>query len=75
MIGKIIAVGILSLGFVSTAWADGMAAQKEASTAVVHAGFSSQSKDIAGVHLHLHHVVNCLVGEKGDGYYAKAGDP
>lgn len=75
MFRKIIAVAILSLGFISAAWADGMAAQKEASTAAMHAGFSSKSKDVAGVRLHLHHVINCLVGEKGDGFDPKAGDP
>ncbi|MEJ2061060.1 MAG: hypothetical protein P8Y64_11350 [Gammaproteobacteria bacterium] len=50
-------------------------AQQEISTAIEHAGFASQVKSTDKVHLHLHHVVNCLVGPQGSGFYAKAGDP
>lgn len=48
---------------------------KEMSTAIEHAGFAAKSKDIKHVHLHLHHVMNCLVGPKGLQFDAAAGDP
>ncbi len=50
-------------------------ATKEAATAAQHAGMASTSTDIAMVHHHLHHVVNCLVGAKGDGFDAKEANP
>ena len=75
MLKKIFALGILSLGLVSVAYAGDDTAKKEMSTAVMHAEFSAKSKEIAGVHLHLHHVVNCLVGEHGKQFDASAGDP
>ena len=31
--------------------------------------------DLATAHMHLHHVVNCLVGPSGKGFDAKAEDP
>ena len=34
-----------------------------------------KATDIATVHRHLHHVLNCLVGEKGEGFDAAAGNP
>ena len=37
----------------------------EITTAAQHAGLAAQSGDIAGVHTHLHHTVNCLVGPGG----------
>ena len=74
MLKKTVAIGVLCMGMAAAAFAAGPA-QKEMSTAVEHAGFSAKSKDISGVHLHLHHVVNCLVGEKGKQFDASAGDP
>jgi hypothetical protein len=50
-------------------------AQKEISTAVTHAGYAEEMTNVQKVHLHLHHVINCLVGPKGVGFDAKAGDP
>ncbi len=50
-------------------------AQKEISTALTHAGYAEQVTNVDKVHLHLHHVINCLVGTKGVGFDAKAGDP
>lgn len=64
----------LSAFLVTPAFAMGDA-QKEISTAIEHAGFASHVKSIKMVHLHLHHVVNCLVGPRGVGFYAPAGDP
>lgn len=50
-------------------------ARHEISTAIEHSGYASQVKSTAKVHLHLHHVVNCLVGPHGRGFYPPAGDP
>ena len=75
MFKTVIATMLLTGGLVASAFAADDVAIKQASTAVMHARFSSEAKDIAGVHLHLHHVVNCLVGKDGDGFDAGAGDP
>lgn len=47
----------------------------EIGTAIEHSGYASEVKTTAKVHLHLHHVVNCLVGPHGVGFYPAAGDP
>ncbi len=70
----LLAAGCLAVS--SAAMADAASsAMKQVATAVEHAHYSSQGKTAKVVHLHLHHVINCLVGAKGDGFYAKAGDP
>jgi hypothetical protein len=48
---------------------------KEMQTAMQHAGFAMQQDGLAGVHLHLHHTINCLVGPHGQGFDADAGNP
>jgi hypothetical protein len=63
---------LLSLSSTALAAANG---SKEVQTAIEHAGFASKSKTTNEVHLHLHHVINCLVGPKGEGYDIAAGDP
>lgn len=40
----------------------------EIANARMHAGLAAQAADVAGVHSHLHHALNCLVGPKGAGY-------
>jgi hypothetical protein len=40
----------------------------EITTAATHAGLAAQAADIEGVHTHLHHTVNCLVGPGGPGF-------
>jgi hypothetical protein len=47
----------------------------EVSTAGTHAGMAAASTDIKMVHMHLHHVVNCLVGSSGAGFDKSAGNP
>lgn len=49
--------------------------QQEIATALQHAEFSEQASQLSAIQLHLHHVVNCLVGEHGKQFYAAAGDP
>ena len=48
---------------------------KEVTTAATHAGLASAAKDMAGVQMHLHHTVNCLVGPKGDGFDTGVANP
>ena len=51
------------------------AAKKQVMTAEQHATFASKAENVDGTQLHLHHVINCLVGPGGDGFDAKAGNP
>lgn len=50
-------------------------AHKEISTAAQHAEFAVKGKNIGVVHQHLHHVINCIVGNGGAGFDAGAGNP
>jgi hypothetical protein len=47
----------------------------ETVNAATHAGLAAQAADINGVHTHLHHTLNCLVGPKGTGFDAKELNP
>ncbi len=49
--------------------------QGELSTAVTHAGFAGKYDSLQEVTMHLHHVVNCIVGSKDKMYDASAGNP
>ncbi len=40
-----------------------------------HAGYAAQSPDLDGVHMHLHHALNCLVGPNGSGFDPKQMNP
>jgi hypothetical protein len=52
-----------------------MGMAEELKTAITHAGFAAEYDTMKEVSTHLHHVVNCLVGE-GDPLYDKAaGNP
>ena len=50
-------------------------ARAEITNAAMHAGLAAKASDIAGVHTHLHHAVNCLVGPGGEGFDAKEMNP
>ena len=50
-------------------------AASEIVTAQTHAELAAQAADLAGVHMHLHHVVNCLVGPAGSGFDSKELNP
>ncbi len=50
-------------------------AHSEIVNAGVHAGLAVGSADIAGVHTHLHHALNCLVGPGGNGFAANEMNP
>lgn len=47
----------------------------EISTAATHATLAAQSAAVDGVHTHLHHTLNCLVGPSGTGFDAKQINP
>ena len=47
----------------------------EITTAATHANLAAQADSINGVHTHLHHVLNCLVGPAGSGFDAKELNP
>jgi hypothetical protein len=51
------------------------AASGQVATASAHAGMALGAADVATAHMHLHHVVNCLVGPSGKAFDAKAGNP
>ena len=55
------------LTFPIAAYAD---AASEIATAAQHAGFAAAAPNLAQTHMHLHHVVNCLVGPR-DGDFDK----
>ena len=48
---------------------------KEAATGEAHAAMAVNAATIEQVHMHLHHVVNCLVGPKGAEFDAKQANP
>jgi hypothetical protein len=60
-------------------WAGGASAaadaHKELQTATQHAGFAAKGKSVSESHMHLHHVINCLVGPSGQGFDAQIGNP
>jgi hypothetical protein len=56
----------------SAAFAD---VHSEIVNAAEHAGYAAAAADIAGVHAHLHHALNCLVGPGGNGFDAKEINP
>ena len=47
----------------------------EINNAASHAGLAAQAGNINGVHTHMHHALNCLVGPQGDGFDAKEMNP
>jgi hypothetical protein len=59
--------------FAATAFAVDLGS--EINNAQTHAGLAAQATDINGVHMHMHHALNCLVGPQGDGFDAKQMNP
>jgi len=64
---------LLSLPLLSVASQE-MASQ-QVKTAAEHADFASKSTKVQKVHVHLHHVINCLVGPGGKGFDKHAANP
>jgi hypothetical protein len=63
---------VAALALPTVAFADVSA---ELTVASNHAGMASKAAAIDTVHMHLHHVVNCLVGPSGKGFDAAPGNP
>jgi hypothetical protein len=51
------------------------ATAKQAATASAHAGMAMGASDLKTTRMHLHHVVNCLVGPGGKGFDAAEANP
>lgn len=47
----------------------------EVVNAETHAGLAAKAGALDGVHMHLHHTLNCLVGPSGTGFDAKQMNP
>jgi hypothetical protein len=57
------------------AFAAQMSLADELKTAITHAGFAEKYDSMNEVNLHLHHVVNCLVGANDPMFDKAAGNP
>jgi hypothetical protein len=66
---------VLAGGFAGTSCAQTHTAQKEIDTAHTHAMYAAEAPTVAVSHMHLHHVINCLVGPKGASFDTKQADP
>ncbi len=67
--------GLMGLPLMASAAGLDPAALRQAQTAAAHAGMALGAPTLAKVHMHLHHVLNCLVGPGGAGFDAKELDP
>ncbi|HWY62232.1 MAG TPA: hypothetical protein VNW15_10065 [Rhizomicrobium sp.] len=68
----LIATSVAALLLPTAAFAD---AAQEIATAQTHAGLAAKAPAIDGIHMHLQHALNCLVGPKGSGFDATPGNP
>ncbi len=69
------AAGALAAGLAITALAASGGAATEIDTAHTHALLAQKSTTLSMARMHLHHVLNCLVGPKGAGFDAAVGVP
>jgi hypothetical protein len=65
----------LGVGFTSVSAKADTDSTKEVTTAARHASLAAQATDLKGAQTHLHHVINCLVGPKGQGFDSKEANP
>ena len=65
----------LALPIAAQAAGLGGAALKQTDTAIAHAGMALGAKELKIAHMHLHHVINCLVGPAGKDFNAHFADP
>jgi len=73
MFGKS-AIGAMAVVFVSTS-AFAADVKAEITTAAQHASLAASASDVATVHMHLHHTLNCLEGPKGADFTTKEINP
>jgi len=71
-IGILVILGVSLVSASVKADADSI---KEVTIAAKHAGLAAQAADLKGTQTHLHHVINCLVGPKGQGFDDKEANP
>lgn len=62
-----------SLFLATTAFAADLGS--EITNAQTHAGLAAKAANLDGVHMHLHHALNCVVGPAGEGFDAKQMNP
>jgi len=67
-------IWLLIIASLTAAFAEAQEASPFA-TAAKHAGMAAQAKDLATIHLHLQHVLNCLEGSIGSDYKEVVGNP
>lgn len=75
---RFVTVGLLAalgVGLVFASAKGDVDSTKEVATAARHAGLAAQAADLKGTQAHLHHVINCLVGPKGQGFDVKEANP
>lgn len=63
-----------TLGFSANGMAAGNA-QQEIDKALLHADFLIKADSLAHMHMHMHHILNCMAGEHGKGFDPKAMNP
>jgi len=71
----VVMLGAFSLSLFAGLALSAGGAQKEIETAMKHAQIAAKMSSVDQTHLHLHHVVNCLVGPNGQSFDEKAGNP
>ncbi|WP_147305059.1 hypothetical protein [Alkalilimnicola ehrlichii] len=49
--------------------------RQQLQTALLHAEFAADGEKAPAIHYHLHHVINCLVGPRGDAFREEVGNP
>jgi hypothetical protein len=69
---KLLIASCVALALPTAAFADVAA---ELTVADSHAGFAAKATTIDMVHMHLHHVLNCLVGPSGTGFDSTNANP
>lgn len=65
-------VPVATVAVAATVPTSATTARQGVSNAKIHASVAARIDTLSGVHLHLHHVLNCLVGPHGKLYSAKA---
>ncbi|MDE2248285.1 MAG: hypothetical protein KGM46_05155 [Pseudomonadota bacterium] len=73
--GLPVALLALALPLAAAAAGPDSAVAKQAGIAGAHAGMALAATDLNVVHMHLHHVINCLVGPAGKAFDAHQADP
>ena len=68
-------LAVLGLGFVCASVKADADSTKQVTIAARHAGSAAQATDPKRTQTHLHHVINCLVGPKGQGFDDKEANP